>query len=60
VEFDRFTLEAYVKNLTNTRGVTSLSTSDDAVNGANMVPFGGIYAALTRPRTIGLSLSAGF
>jgi len=60
VEFDRFTVEAYVKNVTNTRGVTALNTVDDAVTGANNVPFGGIYAALTRPRTFGLSLSAGF
>jgi outer membrane receptor protein involved in Fe transport len=60
VEFDRFTIEAYVKNLTNARAVTSLNTVDDALTGANMVPFGGIYAALTRPRTFGLSLSAGF
>ena len=59
VEFDRFTIEAYVKNLTNARAVTSLNTVDDALTGANMVPFGGIYAALTRPRTFGLSLSAG-
>lgn len=60
IEFDRFTLEAYVKNVANTRGVTALNTVSDAVTGANMVPFGGIYAALTRPRTFGLSLSAGF
>ena len=60
VEFDRFTVEAYVKNLTNTRGVTSLATSDDAVTGANMVPNNGILAALTRPRTIGLSITAGY
>ncbi len=60
VEFDRFTLEAYVKNLTNTEGVNSLTVLTDDVLGNNVLPGNAIRAALTRPRTIGLSLSAGF
>jgi outer membrane receptor protein involved in Fe transport len=58
VEFDRFTVEAYVKNLTNTEGVSSISALNDS--GFNLLPNEAIRAALTRPRTIGFSLSAGF
>ena len=58
VEFERFTLEAYVKNLTNTEGVGSINSLQD--EGVNLLPSNAIRAALSRPRTIGLSLSAGF
>ena len=58
VEFNRFTFEAYVKNLTNTEGVSSLTILEDS--GINVLPNSAIRAALTRPRTIGVSLSAGF
>jgi hypothetical protein len=58
VEIDRFTIEAYVKNLTNTEGVSSIGVPNDS--GFNLLPDNAIRAALTRPRTIGLSLSAGF
>lgn len=60
IEFDRFTLEAYVKNLTNTKGVSSLTLLEDQLIGNNILPGNAIRAALTRPRTIGLSLTAGF
>jgi outer membrane receptor protein involved in Fe transport len=60
LEFDRFTVEAYVKNLTNTEGVGSLTTINSQITGNNILPDNAIRAALTRPRTIGLSLSAGF
>ena len=60
VEFDRFTLEAYVKNLTNTEGVSSLALLEDQSLGNNILPGNALRAALTRPRTIGVSLSAGF
>jgi len=52
-EFGQFTLEAYVRNLTDARGITSLNDADN-------LPFGAINAAYIQPRTIGLSLSAGF
>jgi outer membrane receptor protein involved in Fe transport len=60
IEFDRFTLEAYVKNLTNTEGVSSLALLEDQQLHNNILPGEAIRAALTRPRTIGVSLSAGF
>ena len=59
VEFDRFTVDAYVKNLTNTEGVGSLAELTDQIGG-NILPQQAIRASLTRPRTIGLSLTAGF
>lgn len=52
-EFNRFTLEAYVRNLTNARGITSLT---DATN----LPFGAINSAYIQPRTIGLTLGTEF
>jgi iron complex outermembrane receptor protein len=52
-DFDRFTLEAYVRNLTNSRGITNLSEGLG-------VPNGGIVAAYIQPRTIGFSLGAKF
>lgn len=60
IEFGRFTLEAYVKNLTNSKGVHSLALLEDQLIGNNILPDNAIRAALTRPRTIGLSLTAGF
>lgn len=60
VQVDRFTIEAYVKNLTNTEGVSSLGVLEDAVFHNNILPDNSIRAALTRPRTIGVQVSAGF
>lgn len=61
VEFDRFTVEAYVKNLTDEDGISSLTTGiTDQVVGNNILPGSSIRAAFIRPRTIGLSLTAGF
>jgi outer membrane receptor protein involved in Fe transport len=61
VEFGKFTVEAYVKNLTSSDGISSLQTGiTDQVLGNNILPGGAIRAAFIRPRTIGLSLSAGF
>ncbi|GAA4748043.1 TonB-dependent receptor [Sphingomonas daechungensis] len=60
IEIDRFTIEAYVKNLTNSEGVNSLALLEDQLIGNNVLPGNAIRAALTRPRTIGLSLTAGF
>ena len=61
VEFGKFTVEAYVKNLTNSDGISSLETgiTDQALHN-NILPGGAIRAAFIRPRTIGVSLSAGF
>ena len=60
VEFDRFTVEAYVKNLTDVEGVNSFNVLTDQILGNNILPDNAIRAALTRPRTIGLQISAGF
>ena len=60
IEFGRFTIEAYVKNLTNMEGVNSLALLEDQLIGNNILPGNAIRAALTRPRTFGLSLTAGF
>jgi outer membrane receptor protein involved in Fe transport len=59
-EFGRFTLEAYVRNVTNTRGVTSLSDVEIEELGGNALPNGGLLAAFTQPRTIGFTLGAEF
>ena len=53
VDFGQFTLEAFARNVTNTRGITSLDDGDSLSGGA-------ISAAFIQPRTIGLQLSAGF
>lgn len=58
VTYGRFSLEAYVKNLTNAKGVSSLATLTDALTGANALPNNAIFASLSRPRTIGLTLTA--
>jgi outer membrane receptor protein involved in Fe transport len=52
-DFGRFTLEAYVRNLTNSRGITALGEADN-------IPGGGILAAFIQPRTIGVTLGAKF
>jgi len=59
VEYRNFTIDAYVKNLTNTEGVSSLAELTDQVGG-NILPQQAIRASLSRPRTIGFSLTAGF
>ena len=53
VDFDRFSLEAFVRNLTNSRGITSL---DDPTG----IPDGGHHAAFIQPRTIGVTLGTKF
>lgn len=52
-EFGQFTLEAYARNVTNARGITN-------VGDGLPLPGGAISAAVIQPRTIGLSLTAGF
>jgi outer membrane receptor protein involved in Fe transport len=61
VDFGRFTLEAYVKNLTNSKGISSLTTGiTDQVLHNNILPGSPIRAAFIRPRTIGFTLGANF
>jgi outer membrane receptor protein involved in Fe transport len=49
VTFDRFRIDAFVRNLTNSRGITNVGTSGSAQNGA-------LAAAIVRPRSIGLTV----
>jgi outer membrane receptor protein involved in Fe transport len=51
IDFGRFDLEAYVKNVGNSRGVTSLAGTVTPA-----YPGGAIGTGIIRPRTIGLSL----
>ncbi len=53
VDFGRFSVEVYGKNLSNSEGKTS-------VTGEGNYPFGAIGTGIIRPRTIGVTLGAGF
>jgi outer membrane receptor protein involved in Fe transport len=53
IEFDRFSIEAYAKNLTNSEGKTS-------VTGEGNYPFGAVGTGVIRPRSVGVTLGAGF
>ena len=52
VDFGRFTLGAYAKNLNNAAGKISVTESN--------LPFGATGTGIIRPRTIGLTFGAGF
>jgi iron complex outermembrane recepter protein len=60
VDFGRFDLEAYVKNLGNSHGVTSVTGltvfGGSPDTGFPLFPAGAIGTGIIRPRTIGLSL----
>lgn len=53
IEFSRFSVEAYVRNLGNSRGKTS-------VVGEGNFPFGAVGTGMIRPRSIGIMFGAGF
>ena len=55
VDFGRFTLEVYAKNLLDSAGKTSLE-----LGAPPNVPFGQANAGVIRPRTLGITLGAGF
>ena len=57
VDFGRFSVEVYAKNLFNSDGKTS--TVGPNANGLPIYPNGAIGTGVIRPRTIGLSLTAG-
>jgi hypothetical protein len=60
VNFGRFDLEAYVKNLGNSHGVTSVTGltvfGGSPDTGFPLFPNGAIGTGIIRPRTIGLTL----
>ena len=53
IDFKQFRAELYAKNLTDDRGILSLS-------GIGATPNGGVQAGVIRPRTFGVSLSASY
>ena len=57
VDFGRFSIEAYSKNLFDSHGRTSTTGTD--ANGLPLYPNGAIGTGVIRPRVIGLSLTAG-
>jgi len=57
VDFGRFSVEGYAKNLFDSEG--RISTTGITANGAPIYPLGAIGTGVIRPRTIGISLTAG-
>lgn len=60
VQFGRYSVDAFARNLTNSRGVNSLTFVTDQLTGASGLPNDAIRAALLQPRTIGITLGANF
>ena len=58
LDFGGFGVEAFVRNLTNSDGKTSVGST--TANGLPVSPNGAIETGVIRPRTFGLSLSAEF
>ncbi|MEO7602742.1 MAG: TonB-dependent receptor [Sphingomicrobium sp.] len=58
--FGRYSLDAFVRNATNSRGVSSLTAITDALTGGNALPNDANLAAVLQPRTIGFTLGAEF
>ncbi|HTG39020.1 TonB-dependent receptor [Sphingomonas sp.] len=58
LDFDRFILQAYVRNVTDARGITAVIAP--IASGVANYPGGAAAVGVTRPRTVGLSLTAGF
>lgn len=58
VDFGRFSVEAYAKNLGDSHG--NVSTGSVTANGFNVYPNGAIGAGVIRPRTIGVAVTAEF
>lgn len=56
VDFGRYSVEIFAKNLGNSRGITDVSTG----GGLPVAPNGAITAGIIRPRTFGITLGAGF
>ena len=60
VEFRRFAVEAFVRNLTNSHGLTTASLPVDALFGEPALPNGALSAGIIQPRTIGLTVGTQF
>lgn len=59
-QLGRFTLEAFARNVTNSRGITSLTEITDALTGGNPLANNAIRASFIQPRTIGFTIGAEF
>lgn len=60
VQFGRYSIDAYARNITNSRGINSLVEVTDELTGTSPLPGGALRGALLQPRTIGISLGAEF
>jgi iron complex outermembrane receptor protein len=60
IDIKRWTLEAYAKNLGDTRGFTAVGANNSVAGGATGPATPGLTAYLIQPRTIGLTLTARF
>ena len=60
LEFTKFTVEAFVQNLTNSHGLTTASLPTVAVLGGPALPGGALSAGIIQPRTIGFTIGAKF
>ena len=59
-QIGKFTLEAFVRNVTNERGILSLTAITDELTGGNPLNNGAIRATFVQPRTFGFTLGAEF
>lgn len=60
IQFDRFNLSLYAKNLTDTRGIASVSSFGGRPDTPQTAPGTAVLAAPIRPRTLGITLGASF
>ena len=60
VDFKRWTLEAYAKNIGDSRGIANIGNNNSVAGGATGPASPGLTANLIRPRTIGVSITARF
>jgi hypothetical protein len=58
-EFGKFALEAFVRNVFNSHGITSTTSFTNAELGGNAIPGDGMLVGFTQRRTFGLTLTAG-
>jgi len=56
VDFGRFTVDVFARNLGNSQGITDLTTG----GGLPVAPNGAISAGIVRPRAFGITLGTGF
>jgi hypothetical protein len=60
VQFGRYSVDAFARNVTNSRGINSVVEVSDALTGGSSLPGGALRAGLLQPRTVGITLGAEF